>query len=116
MPRSVAVRSVSTPASSASRRKYGEFPRRPSRAATWAGVADGLLCRYAAAAPATCGAAIDVPLIDVTVALEPIQDDMMLWPGAKTSTHVPQLENDARVSVFVVAPTVMASPTRDGEP
>ena len=57
-----------------------------------------------------------MPLIEVTVALEPIQDDMMLWPGANRSTHVPQFENDARASVLVVAPTVIASGTRDGEP
>src|SRR5690606_36834462 len=30
---------------------------------TWAGVAPGLLARYRAATPATCGAAIEVPLM-----------------------------------------------------
>ena len=36
-------------------------------------------------------------------------------PGAKMSRHVPKLENDARASVFVVAPTVIAAATRAGE-
>ena len=32
------------------------------------------------------------------------------------STQVPKFENDARASVLVVAPTVMAAGTRAGEP
>ncbi len=39
----------------------------------------------------------------------------MLWPGAKMSTHVPQLENDARESTDVDAATVMASGALAGE-
>src|SRR4051794_5599898 len=38
----------------------------------------------------------------------------MFWPGAKMSTQVPKFENEARASVFVVAPTVMASAVRAG--
>ena len=36
-------------------------------------------------------------------------------PGAKMSRQVPKLENEARASVFVVAPTVLAAATRAGE-
>jgi hypothetical protein len=49
----------------------------------------GLLCRYKAATPATCGAAIDVPLI-VKVAVSLVcQAEMMLTPGAKRSRQLP---------------------------
>ena len=58
--------------------------------------------------------AIDVPLmVFVAVSLE-IHADVMFWPGAKTSVQVPKLENEARASVFVLALTVIASPTRAG--
>ena len=43
------------------------------------------------------------------------QDEVMLLPGAKMSRHVPKLENEARASVFVVAPTVLAAGARAGE-
>ena len=39
----------------------------------------------------------------------------MLCPGAKMSTHVPQLENDARLSIDVDAATVMASAALAGD-
>jgi len=42
-------------------------------------------------------------------------EDRMLEPGAKMSTTLPKLENDDRASLEVVAPTVMASPTRAGD-
>ena len=41
--------------------------------------------------------------------------ETMAEPGAKMSTQLPKLENDARASLLVVAPTVIASPTRAGE-
>lgn len=47
---------------------------------TSAGVASGLSARYSAAAPATCGAAIDVP--DSAVSPPPICADTMSTPGA----------------------------------
>src|SRR6266571_2706295 len=66
-----------------------------SAAVTWAGVADGFVSRYRAAAPATCGVAIDVPLI-VFVDWSPLfQSDVVFTPGAKMSTQGPTLENDA---------------------
>ena len=83
--------------------------------ATWAGVRVGVALRIRAAAPATCGAAIEVPLI-VLVAVSPVlQAEVMFWPGAKMSVQVPQLENEARASVFVEALTVIASGVRAGE-
>src|SRR6266508_754269 len=43
-----------------------------------------------------------------------IQDEVMLTPGAKMSTQVPKLENEARLSLMSVAPTVIAAGTRAG--
>src|SRR5689334_15112675 len=43
------------------------------------------------------------------------QAEVTLTPGAKMSTQVPKLENEARASVFMVAPTVRASGVRAGE-
>ena len=66
-------------------------------------------------APATCGVAIEVPLMVFVAVSLVFQDEVMLEPGAKMSRHVPKFENDARASVFVVAPTVFAAATRAGE-
>ena len=41
--------------------------------------------------------------------------EVMEEPGAKMSRHGPKFENEARASVVVVAPTVMAAATRAGE-
>ena len=46
-------------------------------------------CSNRAAAPTTCGVAIDVPLIVLVAVSDVYQDDVMLWPGAKMSTQVP---------------------------
>ncbi len=103
---------------------------------TVAGVADGLPCRYSAATPATCGEAMEVPLM-VLVFVEamwgctqhspppppppppppdvPIHAEVMFWPGANRSRQPPQLEVEARASVDVVAPTVIAFGARAGE-
>src|SRR4051794_17745913 len=85
-------------------------------ALTVAGV--GLLCVCAsrAAAPVTCGVAIDVPLMVLVAVVDVYHDDVMLEPGANRSTHGPMFENDERASVEVVDPTVSAFGTRDGEP
>src|SRR5919106_4656395 len=49
---------------------------------TVAGEAVRLFCRYLAATPATCGVAIDVPLI-VRIAVSPVDHaEVMLEPGA----------------------------------
>src|SRR4051794_5327328 len=76
-----------------------------SVAAIVAGVAPGCSESSTAAAPATCGEAIEVPLSDAAALSAVYQEEMMLWPGAKTSTHGPKLENEARASVWVLAPT-----------
>ena len=68
---------------------------------------------YSAATPATCGEAIDVPLI-VRVLL-PIHVDVMLDPGAYTSTQLPKFENDDFASLIVDDATVVAAPALDGE-
>ena len=52
-----------------------------------AGAAPGLACSVSAAAPATCGDAIEVPLI--VFVRPPVQVDVMPEPGAKMSTHDP---------------------------
>ena len=83
--------------------------------ATDAGVALGLPCRYRTATPATCSDAIDVPLSTAVCTSLPLYADVMALPGAKMSTHVPKLENDARASVLVVAATVMACGARAGD-
>ena len=46
-------------------------------------------CRYRAATPATCGVAIDVPLMVLVAVLLLIHAEVMPTPGAKMSTHVP---------------------------
>ena len=75
---------------------------------TSAGVALGETSRTRAATPATCGAAIDVPLFTDVAELLAIPALRMLEPGAKRSMHVPQFENEERASVEVVEPTVNA--------
>lgn len=56
---------------------------------TASGVADGWCCRYSAAAPVTCGAAIEVlPSSWVAVWVE-CQVETMFAPGANRSTQPP---------------------------
>ena len=45
-----------------------------------------------------------------------IRVDVMPTPGAWMSTQVPKLERDQKVSVLLVAPTVIADGSLDGEP
>ncbi len=59
------------------------------KATTAAGVACGLACKARAATPATCGDAMEVPLMVLVAVLLLIQAEVMLEPGAKTSTQVP---------------------------
>jgi hypothetical protein len=54
---------------------------------TVAGEAPGCRPRYRAAAPATCGEAIEVPLIVFVPPLSHVE--VMLEPGAKMSRHEP---------------------------
>lgn len=82
---------------------------------TCAGVADGVDCRICAASPATCGEAMDVPLIVLVAVVEVDQVDLIELPGAKRSTQVPVFEKLERASLLDVAPTVMADGSRAGE-
>ncbi len=82
---------------------------------TEAGEAEGFPSRYNAATPATCGDAIDVPLMVAVAVLLSSHAEVMELPGAKISRQLPKFEYDARASEFVVAPTVIAVATRAGE-
>jgi hypothetical protein len=66
----------------------------PSRiaATTVAGVAPVLPESRSAAAPATCGAAMDVPDSERDPVVEVLEADTIAEPGANTSTHDPQFE------------------------
>src|SRR5690606_19637191 len=82
---------------------------------TCAGDQVGLADRIRAATPATCGAAIDVPLIVLVAVLEVDHAEGILGPGPKLSRQEPKFETDARLSLLAVAPTVLAPPARVGE-
>jgi len=56
-----------------------------------------------------------VPERDSTASLALDPAERMSWPGARISTAGPKLENSARESLMVEAPTVMAAGTRAGE-
>lgn len=59
---------------------------------TDAGEVPGLAWRYNAAAPATCGVAIEVPEIVLVAVEEVYQVEVMEEPGARISTIEPKLE------------------------
>ena len=56
------------------------------------GVAAVLFARYSAATPATCGVAIEVPLMVLVAVLLVYQAEVIDEPGAKMSRQVPKLE------------------------
>src|SRR5688572_20552717 len=68
-----------------------------------------------AAAPATCGLAIEVPEIDWVALSLPMLAPRMLTPGAKMSTQEPKFENEARLSASSLAATVMADGSLAGD-
>src|SRR5215213_1867651 len=76
-------------------------------------VLKGSLSSRSAQAPATCGAAIEVPLF--LAKLPPGTDEAMLTPGASRSTIEEKLESGAMVSCLVVLPTVIALEMHAGE-
>src|SRR5688572_9647821 len=82
---------------------------------TVAAEAVGSVARYSAATPATCGDAIDVPLMVLVAVSFVYQAEVMLEPGANKPTQVPKLENDDRASALVELPTVSACDTRAGD-
>ena len=65
--------------------------------------------------PATCGVAIEVPLMVFVAVSLVFHAEVMLDPGANRSTQVPKFENDDRTSPLVELPTVSAWETRAGE-
>ena len=82
---------------------------------TAAALKSGRKDRIWAAAPETCGQAIEVPLSMVVAVSDCTQAPMMLDPGAKMSTQEPSLENPERSSDDVVEPTVTAASAEAGE-
>ncbi len=90
-------------------------------------VIPGRAWRSSAAAPATCGVAIEVP--DIVASPPPVLAALMSTPGAVTSGLTapsamigPLLENSASLSCLSTAPTVSASgaspglPTQESQP
>lgn len=71
-----------------------EAPTRPAE--TSAGVDAVHTLRYAAATPATCGDAIDVPEMVLLAPGPPTHALVMEEPGANRSRHEPKLENVER--------------------
>ena len=60
-----------------------------SQLRTVAGDDDGKRCRYSAAAPATCGDAIEVPLIVLVAVVLVYHAERIELPGAKMLTQLP---------------------------
>ncbi len=60
-----------------------------SAAATFAGLAFGFPVKYKAAAPVTCGAAMDVPSQASYEFVEVMVEEVIAEPGAKISRQVP---------------------------
>lgn len=85
------------------------------RSATWLGVRFGSCWSNSAAAPATCGQAIDVPLMVALPVSDDTAADVIDEPGAKMSRQDPWLLYQARLSSLRVAPTVIAELTCAGE-
>ncbi len=76
--------------------------------------AEGVCCLSSAHAPATCGAAMEVPLKKANP--PPGTDELMLSPGASNDKNDAELENEERVSDFVVDPTLTALEIHAGAP
>src|SRR5207244_13094751 len=86
-----------------------------SAGSTSSAAAFACTCSYSAAAPVTCGVAIDVPLIVFVASSLVSQSDVMLTPGAKMSRHGPRFEKLASTSLISVAPTVIADGSLEGD-
>jgi hypothetical protein len=79
------------------------------------GESDGNTESSTAAAPATCGVAIDVPDIVADAEFDEIPAERTLTPGAKISTQEPKLEKEARASLAETAATVSAAAALAGD-
>ena len=77
-------------------------------------LAVGTACRISAHTPATCGAAIDVPL--ATSKPPPGTEELIASPGANSDRNGVTFENHDTASAFVVDPTLTAEETQAGEP
>ena len=62
-----------------------------------------------AAAPATCGAAMEVPLATATALSDALRADVMSTPGANRSTQLPKFAQLGLVSDESAALTVIAA-------
>jgi hypothetical protein len=82
---------------------------------TSSGVSLGRCSSSMAAAPATCGAACDVPLSWRVEVAPSMPADTIDSPGAHMSTQLPKLEKDERRSPRPTEPTVMAVLTAPGD-
>jgi len=80
-------------------------------ASTSAGVRVESSSRMSAAPPATCGQAIEVPLMVAEAVSVPWPADLMLEPGAKMSRQAPMELKLDLPSLLWVEPTVMADGT-----
>src|SRR5687767_3157460 len=69
----------------------------------------------AAGAPATCGLAIEVPLMAAVAVSPECPAPGTSTPGAMMSTQRPRLLNDAMLSFLSLAATVTAPGTRAGD-
>jgi hypothetical protein len=76
--------------------------------------AEEFWCLRSAHAPATCGAAMEVPLKKANP--PPGTEELMLSPGASSERNEAELENDETVSDFVVEPTLTALDIQAGAP
>ena len=94
------------PASTLERAALVAWQTRSSRTST--ALSSGCSAISCAAAPETCGAAIEVPERVVRAVSESALAPRMADPGAKRSTHAPSFENDERLSEAVLEPTVRA--------
>ena len=74
--------------------------------------ASGTACFISAQTPATCGAAIDVPLSASYP--PPVTDDVIESPGAHSDMNVAAFENHATWSCLSVAPTLTADEMHAG--
>ena len=79
------------------------------------GVHSGCAFLTTASAPATWGAAIDVPFRNAVAVSEEFQADLIIDPGAMMSTHEPRFENAENESPLAEAATVIAAGSRAGE-
>src|SRR5688572_20558671 len=70
---------------------------------------------YSAATPATCGDAMDVPLIVFVAVLDVCQADVMDEPGAYTCAQLPQFEKDDLASLLVEDITLVTADALAGE-